>query len=91
MVYSRSASAQKLVDAAYTKMICYYRDGNARTWWGRNGINNHRVAANPFLIEVRRHQKYVAKNTASLKMAIIYEKATGEEKYRWDGKQGLWV
>ena len=91
MAYTRSASAQKMVDAAHTKMIVYYRDGNTRTWWGRNGINNGRIAADPYLMEFRRHQKYVARNAAFIKMAIIYDKVSGEERHRWDHKQGSWL
>lgn len=90
MSYTRSASAQKMVDAAHTKMIVYYRDGNSRTQWGRNGINNNRVAADPYGIEIRRHQRYVERKAATIKMAIIYQKG-GDEIARWDHREGRWV
>ncbi|MCC2546440.1 hypothetical protein LJY25_08285 [Hymenobacter sp. BT175] len=88
MTYQRSASAQKMVDAACTKLIVYYTDGNARTMWGRNGLNGGRVAADPESIEVLRHKKYVAANAASIKTAIIYAKS-GAELHRFS--KGSWV
>ncbi len=30
--HTRSASAQKFIDQAHTKLLCYYLDGNKRTW-----------------------------------------------------------
>lgn len=89
MVYVRSASAQKLVDAAHTKLLVYYHDGNKRTQWGRNGINGQRVAADPYGIEIRRHHKYVARHAGSIKYAAIYRKS-GEEVANWDHREGYW-
>jgi hypothetical protein len=88
MVYQRSESAQKMVDAANTKMIVYYTDGNSRTQWGRPVLSGGRVAADPEGLEVLRHKKYVAGNAASIKMAIIYSKHTGEETHRFS--KGIW-
>ncbi|QNE38600.1 hypothetical protein F1C16_03045 [Hymenobacter sp. NBH84] len=89
MAYTRSASAQRLIDAAHTKLLCYYHDGNTRTWWGRSALPDNRRAANPYAIELKRHQRYVKKEAASIKVAIIYDKRTGHELHRFS--KGNWA
>jgi hypothetical protein len=89
MSYTRSASVQKLVDNAHTKLIIWFLDGNVRTQYGRNNIREGRVAADPRAVELKRHQRNVAKNAAAIKVAIIYDMNTGSEVSRF--KKGEWV
>jgi hypothetical protein len=89
MSYTRSASVQKLVDNAHTKLIIWFLDGNVRTQYGRNTIREGRVAADPRAVELKRHHRNVAKNAAAIKVAIIYDMNTGSEVSRF--KKGEWV
>lgn len=89
MSYTRSASVQKFVDNAHTKLLVYFLDGNVRTWYGRNNIREGRVAADPRAVEIKRHERWVAKNAADIKVAMLYDMATGSEVSRF--KKGQWV
>lgn len=89
--YARSASAQKFIDQAHTKLLCYYLDGNKRTWYGRPGLAGGRVAADPYSVELQRHQRYVEKTAASIKMALLYDLTTGREIARFEKGQWFWA
>lgn len=89
MSYTRSTAAQKLVDNAHTKLIVYFLDGNTRTQYGRNNFKSGRPANNPRAVEIRRHERNVAKNAQFIKVALIYDLATGHEIARF--KKGAWL
>lgn len=89
MSYFRSASAQKMVDAAYTKLLIYYHDGNIRTEWGRNGLNGGKRHKDPYLIERLRHFKSVAKKADGIRCAVRYCKSTGRELDKF--VNGRWI
>ena len=89
MSYARSASVQKFVDNAHTKLLVYFLDGNVRTWYGRHNIREGRVAADPRAVEIKRHDRYVAKTAESIKVALLYDRHTGEEIRRF--KNGAWL
>ncbi|GAB2954647.1 hypothetical protein GCM10027048_20170 [Hymenobacter coalescens] len=91
MAYARSASAQKFIDQAHTKLVCYYQDGNARTWYGRPGLPGGRQAADPYSVELKRHQRYVEKTAASIKTALLYDKVSGREIARFEKGQWCWA
>jgi hypothetical protein len=91
MTYTRSASAQKFIDQAHTKLVCYYLDGNKRTWYGRPGLPGGRVAADPYSVELRRHQQYVQKTAAAIKTALLYDTASGREIARFEKGQWCWA
>lgn len=89
MSYTRSASVQKFVDNALTKLLVYFLDGNKRTWYGRSNIREGRVAADPRAVEIKRHERWVAKEAARIKVALLYDLTTGQEVARF--KKGEWV
>lgn len=89
MSYTRSASVQKFVDNALTKLLVYYLDGGVRTWYGRSHLREGRVAADPRAVEIKRHERYVAKEAANIKVAMVYDLTTGQEVSRF--KKGEWV
>ncbi|MGI4870654.1 MAG: hypothetical protein ACRYFX_05680 [Janthinobacterium lividum] len=89
MSYARSASVQKLIDNAHTKLIVWFLDGNVRLQYGRNHLREGRVAADPRAVELKRHHRSVAKNASFIRVAIIYDLATGEEVSRF--KRGEWL
>lgn len=88
MGYTRSASAQKLVDSAETKLLVYFLDGNVRTQYGRHNFKSNRPAKDPRAVEIRRHERSVAKNAPFIKVAMIYDLSTGAEIARF--KKGEW-
>ena len=88
MSYTRSASVQKFIDAAHTKLLVYYHDGGKRTWYGRAHIRDGRPAANPRAVEIKRHERYVHSVAKDVKMAILYDLKTGQEMRRF--KNGSW-
>ena len=85
----RSASVQRLIDNANTKLIVWFLDGNVRTQYGRHNFRSGRPANNPRAVEIRRHERSVAKNVPFIRVAIIYDLATGEEVSRF--KRGEWL
>jgi hypothetical protein len=89
MSYTRSASVQKFVDNALTKLLVYFLDGNVRTWYGRSHIREGRVAADPRAVEIKRHERWVAREAATIKVALLYDLTTGQEVARF--KKGEWV
>jgi len=89
MSYTRSASAQKLVDNAHTKLLIYFLDGNVRTQYGRHDFKSNRPAKNPRAVELRRHERSIAKNSQFVKVALIYDMADGREIARF--KKGEWL
>lgn len=89
MSYARSASVQKFIANAHTKLLVYYHDGGVRTWYGRNNLPEGRLAADPRAVELKRHERYVAKTAKDIKVALLYDQATGEEIRRF--KNGAWV
>jgi len=89
MSYTRSASVQKFVDNAQTKLLVYFLDGNVRTWYGRHHIREGRVAADPRAVEIKRHERWVARNATAIKVALLYDLTTGQEVSRF--KKGGWV
>ena len=88
MSYTRSASVQKFVDQAHTKLLVYYLDGGVRTWHGRHHLREGREAADPRAVEIKRHDRYVAKEAHTIKVALLYDLHTGEEIRRF--KNGNW-
>ncbi len=89
MSYARSASVQKFVDNAHTKLLVYFLDGNVRTWYGRSNLREGRVAADPRAVEIKRHERWVAKNAPAIKVALLYDMTTGQEVSRF--KKGEWM
>ena len=89
MTTTRSASVQKFIAQAHTKLVVYYLDGNARTWYGRNNLPEGRLAADPRAVEIKRHDRYVTKTKESIKVALLYDQHTGEEIRRF--KNGAWL
>jgi hypothetical protein len=89
MSYARSASVQKFVDNTHTKLLVYFLDGNMRTWYGRHHLREGRVAADPRAVEIKRHARWVAKEAAAIKVALLYDLTTGQEISRF--KKGEWV
>lgn len=89
MSYTRSASAQKMVDSANTKLLIYFLDGNVRTQYGRHNFNSNRPAKNPRAVEIRRHERSIAKNAQFVKVAMIYDLTDGREIARF--KKGEWL
>lgn len=88
MATARSASVQKFIAQAHTKLVVYYLDGNARTWYGRNHLPEGRLAADPRAVEIKRHDRYVTKTKEAIKVALLYDQHTGEEIRRF--KNGAW-
>ncbi len=89
MTYVRSAAAQKLVDNAETKLLIYFLDGNVRTQYGRHNFKSQRPARNPRAVEIRRHERSIAKNAPFIKVAMIYDLRDGHEIARF--KKGEWL
>lgn len=88
MAAPRSASVQKFIAQAHTKLLVYYLDGGVRTWYGRNNLPEGRLAADPRAVEIKRHDRYVTKTAAHIKVALLYDQHTGEEIRRF--KNGEW-
>jgi len=88
-MYTRSASAQKMVDSALTKLLIYFLDGNARTQYGRHNFKSNRPAKDPRTVEIRRHERSIAKNAQFVKVAMIYDLSDGREIARF--KKGEWL
>ena len=88
MPYTRSASAQKMVDNAKTKLLIYFLDGNVRTQYGRHDFKSNRPAKDPRTVEIRRHERSIAKNARFVKVAMIYDLNGGREIARF--KKGEW-
>ncbi len=88
MAAPRSPSVQKFIAKAHTKLLVYYLDGNVRTWYGRNNLRGGRLAADPRAVEIKRHDRYVAKTARDIKVALLYDQRTGEEIRRF--KNGEW-
>ena len=86
---ARSTSVQQFIAKAHTKLLVYYLDGNVRTWYGRNNLPEGRMAADPRAVEIKRHDRYVAKTAPHIKVALLYDQYTGEEIRRF--KNGEWV
>jgi hypothetical protein len=82
MSYTRSAAVQKLIDSAETKLLIYFLDGNVRT-------QSNRPARNPRAVEIRRHERSIAKNAPFIKVALIYDLSDGHEIARF--KKGQWL
>jgi len=89
MPYVRSESVQNFIAQAHTKLVVYYLDGNARTWYGRNNLPEGRLAADPRAVEIKRHDRYVEKTKQHIKVAMLYDQGTGEEIRRF--KNGSWL
>ncbi len=89
MATARSTSVQHFIAQAHTKLVVYYLDGNARTWYGRNNLPEGRLAADPRAVEIKRHDRYVAKTKDAIKVALLYDQHTGEEIRRF--KNGAWL
>jgi len=89
MATTRSTSVQKFIAQAHTKLVVYYLDGNARTWYGRNNLPEGRLAADPRAVEIKRHDRYVTKTKDNIKVALLYDQHTGEEIRRF--KNGAWL
>ena len=88
MAAARSASVQKFIAQAHTKLLVYYLDGGVRTWYGRHHLPEGRLAADPRAVEIKRHDRYVAKTAPHIKVALLYDQRTGEEIRRF--KNGAW-
>lgn len=89
MGYTRSASVQKMIDSAETKLLIYFLDGNVRTQYGRHNFKSERPAKNPRAVEIRRHERSIAKNAQFIKVAMIYDLTDGHEIARF--KKGQWL
>jgi hypothetical protein len=89
MSYTRSAAVQKLIASAETKLLIYFLDGNVRTQYGRHNFQSNRPARNPRAVEIRRHERSIAKNAPFIKVAMIYDLADGHEIARF--KKGQWL
>ena len=89
MSTNHSASVQQFIAQAHTKLLVYYLDGNVRTWYGRNNLREGRIAADPRAVELKRHDRYVAKTAKDIKVALLYDLRTGEEIRRF--KNGAWL
>jgi len=88
MATARSVSVQQFIAKAHTKLLVYYLDGGVRTWYGRNNLPEGRLAADPRAVEIKRHDRYVAKTAKDIKVALLYDQRTGEEIRRF--KNGAW-
>ena len=89
MANTRSASVQQFIAQAHTKLLVYYWDGGIRTWYGRHHLREGYLAADPRAVEIKRHDRYVAKEAKHIKVALLYDQQTGEEIRRF--KNGAWL
>ena len=87
--YARPASVQQFIANAHTKLLVYFLDGNVRTWYGRNNLREGRIALDPRTVEIKRHDRWVAREAANIKVALLYDLTTGEEIRRF--KKGQWL
>ena len=74
--------------AALTKLVVYFKDGNARTFHGRHTTQRF-TPVDPKALEILRLKKYAASVQAHIQMAILYDARTGDELARF--KNGAWV
>jgi hypothetical protein len=85
---ARTPAGQKLADAANTKLIVYFKDGNSRTFLGRSNASNY-TPADPRELEIKRLKKYAESVHAKINVAILYDLHTGQEVARM--KNGQWL
>lgn len=88
MSFAPSAAGEKLKENALTKAICYYTDGNTRTWYGRHDTTKF-TPVDPRELEINRLKKYVNSVATKVRVAILYDQVTGQEIGRF--KNGAWV
>ena len=88
MPYSPTQAGQQLAASALTKLIVYFKDGNARTFYGRHNLQG-RTVSNPQDLEIQRLLAYAGRVQAHIQMAILYDTQTGDELARF--KNRAWV
>ena len=88
MPHTPTAAGTKLKADAHTKLLVYFKDGNARTWYGRSNANSY-VPVDPRELEIKRLKKYADSVHTKINVAIIYDLHTGEEVARM--KNGQWI
>jgi hypothetical protein len=59
-----------------------------RTWYGRHHLREGRVAADQRAVEIKRHERWVAKEAAAIKVALLYDLTTGQEISRFKKGSG---
>lgn len=47
------------------------------------------MAADPWAVEIKRRERWVARNAAAIKVVLLYDLTTGQEVSRF--KKGEWV
>lgn len=87
MSYTPSEAGQKLKEAASIKLLVYFKDGNARTWYGRPTASNY-TPVDPRELEIKRLKKYAESVQAKVNVAMLYDLHTGQEIARM--KNGAW-
>lgn len=87
MPYARTPAGHQFVAAALTKLVVYFKDGNARTFHGRHTAQRF-APVDPKALEIMRLKKYTASVQAHIQVAILYDTTTGEEMARF--KNGSW-
>ena len=88
MSYSRTPAGAQFAAAAFTKLVVYFKDGNARTFHGRHTTQRF-TPVDPKALEIVRLKKYAASVQAHIQIAILYDTRTGDELARF--KNGAWV
>jgi hypothetical protein len=87
MSYSRTPAGAQFAAAAFTKLVVYFKDGNARTFHGRHASKF--PLADPRALEIIRLKKYADQVQANIQLAILYDTHTGDELARF--KNGAWA
>ncbi|MBF9239485.1 hypothetical protein I2I05_18980 [Hymenobacter sp. BT683] len=88
MSHPAPTPGEKLKAAAHTKLLVYFKDGNARTLYGRSNASTY-VPLDPRELEIKRLKKYAESVHAKINVAILYDVHTGQEVARM--KNGQWL
>ncbi|MDX5347293.1 MAG: hypothetical protein LPJ89_04265 [Hymenobacteraceae bacterium] len=86
MNYQRTKAGQKLAEQALTKAVVYFKDGNSRTFHSRDKHTSQAIVNKQ--LGINRLRNYINKNAAAIGTAIIYDKESDMEIYKF--KEGRW-
>ena len=88
MSYTRFAAVQKFVDNAHTKLLVYYLERGHPHLVRPPQHSRGPPGGRPRAVEIKRHERYVAKDAPHIKVALLHDLDTGEELRRF--KKGEW-
>ena len=88
MPYVPTQAGRQFAAEALTKLVVYFKDGNARTFHGRHTAQRF-TPVDPRALEILRLKKYADSVQAYIQIAILYDTQTGDELGRF--KNGAWV